>query len=594
MLNMANNSYVNLISGVLNKIKHSERLYKIANWIFQKLGIAGNFSLEFKQLFFKKEIDELYGDKNGNFWKIVLLYLTLFVSVGFGIQSKNFFNKQLDNPFVRFISIPIREEAATCTELIDSLNMRYTQPAYSSKFNLDTIRSLSVGNPLRFSSENVEITFEGMADDFNSDLVVEAVCNKDNGYIGKQFSTIEDRSVIVTLNFLKDLYLVDDDKTIEELTPEDIPGYIMFQPSGYGQSIPLLVQGVAEQLPYGYNFLLPNKFNSYLFYDSHLLFYDESDTQISFYIDTLIETSQLKSAIQTLADQNSIDAGDANLIIEKTASIHGATIVSFPYISANEPFKTVVKEELKSKFGLNDSQIIDAFLKQYDINGPNYPYKAPKTAVLVVFDDLKKVRSFSEDIKAYSSEIITNSLMVGSTKKLKGIELEMTSVKLRFILNIIEVIVTAFLIIIGILAVTSLMSFVRVLFEKYFQRIEKNIGTFMAFGINIKIVYSIMLSVFVFTTVIISFILAIIVGWLAELLMVALIGNSVGENLNLFSVFNLWSLGALAAIIFANVYAFKNASRIFSKWPGDIINSRDIYIEKEKKLSIINSRKDFT
>ena len=40
------------------------------------------------------------------------------------------------------------------------------------------------------------------------------------------------------------------------------------------------------------------------------------------------------------------------------------------------------------------------------------------------------------------------------------------------------------------------------------------------------------------------------------------------------------------AIIIANIFAFRSASKIFSKWPGDIINSRDVE-EVNKKKSLI-------
>jgi hypothetical protein len=567
-------------SGIFKNLKHhlNTFLYNKINWLFDKYGTGLEFSPGFKRLFFKKEIGELYGKKNGNFWKIVLLYFILFISVGFGIQSKRFFYKQLDNPFVRFLTVPIDGEARLVPELVDSLKSKFLKPDLRAKFHLDTIRSVSIQNPAAFLSDYIQLDFDGIADDYNSQLVQKAICSKENNYVGKPFTSIEDRSVIVTLDLLKDLYLVPDTLTIAELNPENLPGFLMFKPSFLGCPVPLVLQGVANQLPYGFSFLLPTKFNDHLYSDPSSVYRDSDYLQISFYIDTLIDAELLKKTIEPVAAQNGISIDEVNFSVVTNQGVHPTMLVAFENVPEKKYLSVLLKDAVKKQFNLDDRSIFDAFYRKYEFPGSEYAaasfFKANKTSLMVIFKNLKKVKSFNDMLKTYSSEVITNSINKGSTKQRKGIEMEMTNVNMRFILNIIEIIVTSFLIIIGTLAVIALVSFIRVLFEKYFQKIEKNIGTFMAFGINIKVVYSIMLTIFIIITVGVSILLAIAGGYAAEFSMIWIFNYSISERISLFSLLNFWSVVALLVIVSANFYAFWKASKIFSKWPGDILNGR--------------------
>ena len=440
----------------------NKQLYNLIDWIFRKK--SKDYSPDFKKLFFKNEIWALYGDRWSNFWKIIMLYIALFISVGFGVKSYQFFKQQLDNPFVRFISVPIQGDAVACPDLISSLQGKFMADSIKSDYNLESIRAFSTENPLQFSSDKVQTTFNGMADDYNSALILEAVCSKGNNYIGKPFGNVEERSAIVTLNLLKDLLLVDQNVTIEDLSEADIPGYIMFQPSGFGQEFPLLVQGVTEQLPYESDFLLPSKFNDYLFYDNSLLYHSSDDnSQVSYYIDAPISVGDLQKVIYPIVANYGINPSDGNLIIESTSSIHSNVLVSISNIT-DTTIANVLRQSITSQFKLSPDQIVDAYYKPYNMTGSGWVYKASQSSMLVVFENLKKVRIFNDSLKTISSEIITNTLMAGSAKKVKGIEVEMEKINLRNILRLIEFIVIGFIIIIAFLAGTSLMSFVKVIF----------------------------------------------------------------------------------------------------------------------------------
>lgn len=570
---------VRWINEGINKLKTWKLAFKVTNFLYEKYGQAKDFSKCFKKLFFENEIGELYGYKNGNFYKIILLYIILFISVGFGIQSKKFFNQQLDNPFVKYLLVPIEGDASLCAEqLLDSIENRYLSSEFKNKYHIDAIRAMSTGNRMRVSSDFVTNGYSGLGDTYNSTLIGEAVFGGENKFVGNTYNHVNNRSVVVTLNLLKELYLVEDNMTIEDLTTDDIQGYIMMEPyvDGLSVSIPLLIQGVVEQLPWGYDYLLPSKYNDHLFGNPNVIYFNESDNQIGYFVDTIVDYDFTLKVVENLLNEYNLNTDSNYLHIELSNSIHEATWIWFNNYDNNLPggFNEIFKDRLSQKLNINETKIINANDKNYPEMGEGWAARATINAVLIDFEDLRKVRDFNVDFKNFTSEVVTEAVGYGSTKKIKGLELELNEIEMRSTLNIIEIIVTAFLIIIAVLAMTALVSFVRVLFEKYFQKIDKNIGTFMAFGINIKVVYAIMLTIFAFSTVLLSFVLALVIGLILEYLLLLLIGNSIGDEVSLFSMRNIWIVGAIVAIGFANGWAFKKASKIFSEWPGDIINDR--------------------
>jgi hypothetical protein len=113
------------------------------------------------------------------------------------------------------------------------------------------------------------------------------------------------------------------------------------------------------------------------------------------------------------------------------------------------------------------------------------------------------------------------------------------------------------------------------LFEKYFQKIEKNIGTFKAFGINIKEIYRKVLIIFILINLVFSLIFAIIIGELISTFLTwTSLVTSMNQTVDLFNLFNLVPV-ILSVIIGGAVWrAYNKAFKIFDAWPGDIIYDR--------------------
>jgi hypothetical protein len=562
---------------IISKVREKKFIFIFSNWLTGKW-YKNEISEPFKKLFYKKEIGELFGPKNSNFHKVTLLYVTLFIAVGFGIQSKKYFNEQLGNPFVTFIQIPMSEQVNMLggdisQQVIDSVSNRYLEESFREKYKIDTVQTYSSQRRLKLSSNYVETEFTGMAINYNSDLLNEAVFK--SKIIGEPYTDVDQRSIVVTLNLLKDLYLVDQKVNFEDLDPGSIPGYVMYQPYGLFFEVPLLIQAVAEQLPWGNDFIVPLKLSEHIGTDPNLVFNEDTNDQLSFYIKKEVEVDSLTNMTISFLQDYGVKANSKNCIVEETHSLHNMVLVSITKLPRDKSFADTLKAKVKNNFSVKDDQIINAYFKSYRRSGPDWPgTQGQQSGIFVVFSGLKKVNLFNEDLKTYTSELIT--LLAGSPKNYKGLEIEMSSINLRNILNVINVIVVGFIFIVCLLAIISLISFVRILFEMYFQRIEKNIGTFMAFGINIKVVYVIILNVFVMMSLTVGFVTALGFGKLIELIIISVMGDTGSGEVKLFHLFNYSTLIAILLVFIANIWAFTHAAAIFKEWPGDILYKRRV------------------
>jgi hypothetical protein len=563
---------------IISKVREKKFIFDFSNWLTGKL-YKNEISEPFKKLFYKKEIGELFGPKNSNFYKVTLLYITLFIAVGFGIQSKKYFNEQLGNPFVTFIQIPMSEEVNMSggdktQQVIDSVSNRYLEESFRKKYKIDTVQTYSSQVRLKLSSNHVKTEFTGMAINYNSDLLNEAVFK--SKIIGEPYTDVDQRSIVVTLNLLKDLYLVDQEVSFEDLNPDSIPGYIMYQPYSLYFEVPILIQAVAKQLPWGNDFILPLKLSDHIGTNPNLVFNKNTNDPLSFYIKKEVEVDSLTNMTINFLQEYGVSANSKNCVVEETHSLHKMILVSITKLPRDNSFADTLKAKIKNNFSVKDDQIINAHFKSYRRSGPGWTgTQGQQSGIFVVFSGLKKVNLFNEDLKVYTSELITR--LLGDPNKLsKGLEIEMSSINLRNILNVINIIVMGFIFIVGLLAIISLISFVRILFEMYFQRIEKNIGTFMAFGINIKVVYVIILNVFVMMSLTVGFITALGFGELIELVIVSVMGDTGSGEVKLFHLFNYPTLIAILLVIIANIWAFTYAAAIFKEWPGDILYKRRV------------------
>jgi len=110
----------------------------------------------------------------------------------------------------------------------------------------------------------------------------------------------------------------------------------------------------------------------------------------------------------------------------------------------------------------------------------------------------------------------------------------------------------------------------------HLNKIKMNIGTFKAFGIDIKRIYLGMMYIFVLLPLLVSLIIAGILGYLGSVYFLIKILSPFSVERNLyFDLFDSYTLISVIVLIVVNYLAFSVIiNRIFRMSPGDLIYDR--------------------
>jgi hypothetical protein len=531
-------------------------------------------SKEFTQKFLDKETGDLYGQNLDNFLKIFSLFTILFLAGGFGWQSYQSIRQKLDDPFVKTIEIQNIDQVENFIQPVvkDSI-LEYLGKADTMKYyQISAINSFENGINFTLSSIYKTKDYYGRSIDFNSPLL-QNILDDNNRIAGNSFVSINDKGIILTKALLSELKL-----------PSDSISTITVIPKGDPYTLRVPIVAVVNKLPKGSEFLFLNKYvDHYLYSPGDVYNFNMADT-ISIGVDDDLNAGEVRDKLVRLVSGSkfagSVDISNAE--VREFSAINPGIIIKLPVIAGvdsmglafdSQNFIAFIQEPLANALGVNKETIYPAYVKPYADNRVNYSLKGKNTkSIEITFSKLSRVSNLDQSLQNWSNTKYLD--IVGFGQQLEfGFDLE--SVTLRDILKIVGFLIFTFLLIIAFLSVVSITTIIKVLFEKYFQKIEKNIGTFKAFGINIKEIYKKVLIIFIVINLVFSLITAIIIGEIiSSILSITSLVTSMNESVDLFNLFNLVPL-ILSAIIGLAVWrAYIKAFKIFDAWPGDIIYDR--------------------
>lgn len=175
--------------------------------------------------------------------------------------------------------------------------------------------------------------------------------------------------------------------------------------------------------------------------------------------------------------------------------------------------------------------------------------------ISIEFSDLSHIRDF----EAYSKNF--------------GVQLDMAQVVSKENFQAVTVIARILSAAIVIFAIVCIIMFLVNMLQGYFQKVQRNIGTFKAFGMNTReliMVYVLILVMIVCTAVV----MALAVTWLIQLVLPFL-----GVEKNGFNYLSLWNgttFVAACIILSSTVFTvILVMSRMLSRTPGDLIYDRN-------------------
>jgi hypothetical protein len=524
--------------------------------------------------FLVKETGELYGQKLENFKKIFYLFFILFLAGGFGWQSYRYIRNKLNDPFVKtmevqnvnkvdvFVKQKVKEEIHDMLEKEEMLN----------KYKIKSINYFEKDINFTFSSDFKTKDYYGRSIDYNSPLL-KNILNVNNKISGSNFSSINDKGVILTKSLLSEL----------KLSPDEI-STVTVLPKSVSDTLRIPVVAIVNKLPSGSEFILLNKYIDHYSWSPSQVYNFEMQDTVSIGIDGKLNPDMVKQKIIEIIKRSSYNTSldVENMFMSSINAINPGHVFKIPVKTAindsnilfnGKSIVYLLQKELAAELNFSTANFYPAFEKFYSDLSDNSTLKGQSTnSIELTFDKLTRVYKLDKALEEWSDTVYKEIAPEGQ-QLVFGFELE--SITLRDILNIVGFLIFTFLLIITILSLVSIYTIIKVVFEKYFQKIDKNIGTFKAFGINIKEIYQKVLVIFIIISLIFSFLAAIIAGEIISLFLnITSLVTSMNESVDLFNLFNIVPVILIVFISIAVLVAYKAAFKIFDAWPGDIIYDR--------------------
>ena len=501
------------------------------------------------KLFLDKEGRQLKGKKKFNFWVLTTIFFVAIMSIGFGSASMEYLQYKMEDPFINWVDIIARQRVSDKSKkpLEEFLNdstmqslLHFSQPEDNYVLNID----------FRHQVKNKNVQMQGRSIDAQSSILPKIMDGS---------NVLVDRELPLSN---RELGLIVTQAALKELGYDEIPAFIELSLSydstscnelgilgAVNGSYPVVfpIKAVVKQLPGMVSFLFTNRF-----------LYDYSASNETSWDITDDEYNQ---ALYLVGE-------DEELHVIKTS------IENMGYIVSQEPYRNSWDRELcclmveGNPYEDESAKRLTELANQY-VNTDKGIYRVY---------NFQPITSYQTDRPTYLSVQIQNlesiRLFQAELYDQCGIKLEMSSIdqksNFQFVQRMGRILS---LCIIGI-AVLFICFFIYFMLNTHFQRIEGNLGTFKAFGIQNKMLYYIYINLLVRITLG-AFLLAMGVSFVGTTILN--IFYTIESGYHYIDVL-VWQNGvlfvlALCASTTASWLVAKNKLR---HTPGDLIYKRNL------------------
>lgn len=512
---------------------------------------------DFKHLFYRNETKELLGKRNKNFWLIVVILAFTFLAIGFSNGSLKYLKYKMEDPFVRSINASIPASNGN----IGYMMKRYNTDTLQSYYNYDTIVGYNrwtmyfKGDLEDSPSRNVD----GRSIPYNDPLVNTIVDSDLNKAIGSVFEDPNDYSIIVTRSMLA------------KLGCSEKPAFI-FKTLYDGRKIPIPIRAIVDKLPGDrVEFITTQHFyNNDRTLGDGFLFKDNKKLYAYIVMDST-KVNDFQMICDNFFHNYTESGGNLELnavdVYEHNYSYQSMYYLQVSFFNSDEiPMEEIDalysdfrnSEEVKAfvaENGIAEHQFIQSyFTNQEQLENGRYDYLS------VNFNDLSKVDLFAEK---FSEDA--------------GIKIEMSKIEQMKNYNFVSKLTRIMSIILIGFSVVMINIFLSNILSTHLNNIKMNIGTFKAFGIDIKRIYIGMMYIFVLLPLLLALIIAGVLGYLGLVYFLIDVISPFAIEKNLyFDLFNSYTLVSVIVLAIVNYYAFSVIiDRIFKQTPGDLIYDRN-------------------
>lgn len=503
------------------------------------------------KLFLKQEGKELRGKKNFNIWILFALFLTAILSVGFGSAGLSYLKYKMDDPFIDWVEIYVNQNVANPSDVIP-LNEFVKDAEYQKKYHFEEPEEQyelflnfchkTTNRPIQLGGRNIQSNSEITTKIFDEENVIS---------INQLPFSDNNLAIIITQDALKRLgYSLSDKPDFVMMSFKyDIPTCrsIGLSCGKRGEcQVAFPIYAIVKQLPGMYAYMFSDQF-LYDIYVSNETAWDITDDNIN-------------STLTYVAEKEEIDA------LQKEINGMGLTSENpIPYsqsISSSLLMLPINIDDENCSAKANEIDKIIRAKHKNIVRVYDFPMVLPSQCSLgtpekisVHIEDLQYIRSFQESLYDEC-----------------GYKIDMTNVDAKENFNFVQRMGNVLSVCIIIIASLLICFFIYFMLSSHFQRIQKNLGTFKAFGISNRVLTSIYMRLMI-RMIVISFASALIVSFgLSKLF--DLVYPPLEEGYPWIDVFVLPNIILFVLVMVATYISTKIVNRKLNNTPGDLIYNR--------------------
>lgn len=547
-------------------------------------------SNEFFKLLFEKESEVLTGkmkigkwDFSFNIWFFSVLVFVTFLILGFANgQMNDLKNRLMNDPFVLTVDVAHRggDLQSKTRQLLNDFvsnsdSMKYYGISDISEYDREYLTFVFHDNPSK------QDFYMGRSMHYDDPLLDRIVDKSVNNAIGRKFDEVNDIGIIVTRDLLNDLNY--DHNTsiifIDVYIPEDEAHY----------KAPIPIKAIVDHLPgspKNYFLYTPSFYDYYAQVDGNFPMQKKRHVKISIDYDVSKNPGVLNEFRNLLIKELEDDKYNRHFNIRRASveidSNFFAKNMIYDFIimprGGNSEFGQQIAfydtlmqapsiKEFIGKYSLTKNRNIfqSFFFERHSSITSDYdrkiglPFDKEKAHISFLFDNTDNIRKFAAVFNSKTRQL--------DDERREGLSMDISKVESMHIFNKVSRLTSTIILFLIVFSIATISIFIYNLFDMHLHKIRKNIGTLMAFGINVKHIYRYVLFTFTFFCFTISFILSFILGYL------------IIKPISNFSFFlesswwMPWYFWITIIAIFAGTYiVFRIADRnYFSKTPSKLI-----------------------
>jgi hypothetical protein len=428
----------------------------------------------YSKIFLRNEFRTILGYRKVNFWILFSIFFITIGSLSFSRAGLEFLKQKMEDPFINWVDIS-REPK------LDDLYMALNDNAVKAQFGYTTVEQNNFILEYVFNTDNKKVRVEGRTIENTSQLFNKITDSKN--VVVKRNSPIEvnDIGLVVTVDLMKRLGYQ---------TPEEYPLFINLtnqgDPTGiknlgiknfdHYQVVPIPIIAVVKQLPDFLDFLTTPYFSDQLEDDSrpfNLSIHPEYFDKFQVVVVNEAEV-EMTTSLENAFTKNGVNFSWAQAE-SFYRSFRNAKLIS---VELNDTLSNIailntIFDEVLQKYPSHKAQRYYEY--RYGVG-----YKLKTDYISVMFQDLGKIKEFQTWAKD-DFNIRIDMAQIEAKENFKTFQL-------------LSLFLSSALILISILFIIIFLYF---LINAHFQKISKNLGTIMAFGLDNNNIIKIYLLVFI-------------------------------------------------------------------------------------------------